>query len=268
MLPLRGATSDASASLATAWLPPQGDENLQPPDEANQSTRGSHACLLIQRENLNVLIDASMQPTTLLASLRPTQVDPESIDLILLTHGDHDHIGGLADNEGHLLFPDATLVMRRTLWEAWHSDGARGDADAFYDDKQRALVRALVLQIKHRVQTLEGSGNVVDGIDHIATPGHRLSHQAYEIHGTSGRLLHLGDSFVFPEIFRDLSRGNAFDTDAPTGVHTRQQLLDKASLDNTLCFVPHFPFPGLVNIRRSKSGFSWSPWNAKSITQS
>ena len=44
---LRGATSDASAPLAAAWLPPQGDESLRPALESTLSIRGSHACLLI-----------------------------------------------------------------------------------------------------------------------------------------------------------------------------------------------------------------------------
>ncbi len=92
---------------------------------------------------MGILIDAGLLSSVVGAALQEADIAPESIDLILLTHGDHGHIGGRAGDSGDLRFPDAQVVMHEMLWEAWTSDGQRGDPGAFYDDDRRSLVKAL-----------------------------------------------------------------------------------------------------------------------------
>ena len=257
----RCATTDAAVSLADALLPPDGDETLRPAGEADRGIRGTHACFFLQMEKTRILIDSGLQTSVLTMSMREAGITPESIDLILLTHGDHDHIGGLADNHGNFAFPNARIVMHEALWEAWTSDGQLGDPGAFYADEQRDLVRSLVPQIETHVQLVSGSGTIIPGIRHVAAPGHRASHLAFSAETETGRVLFMGDAFVFPEVFEDLSRGVSFDSDPQIAIQTRHQLLEVASREDTVSCIPHFPFPGLVNIAVESGTFCWSPWS-------
>jgi glyoxylase-like metal-dependent hydrolase (beta-lactamase superfamily II) len=259
---LRCAHVDVSVSLADALLPPDGDDALRPARERDRKIRGTHACFFLQMGDIRILIDTGLKSSVLTNALHEANIAPESINLILLTHGDHDHIGGLANAEGTLVFPNARIFMHEELWKAWTSDGQFGDQGAFYADEQRDLVRTLVPQIEARVEPIKGEGILIPRIQHLAAPGHRASHMAFAAETENGRLLFMGDALVFPELFEDLSREGSFDSDPKLAVLTRRKLLELACQENTLCCIPHFPFPGIIDVTGECNVLSWSPWNS------
>src|SRR5271154_2240325 len=54
-------------------------------------------------------------------------ITPESIDLVVISHGHLDHIGGLATESGALAFPKAQFVFVDTEWNYW--TGIRFESD-------------------------------------------------------------------------------------------------------------------------------------------
>src|SRR5438876_4386395 len=53
------------------------------------------------------------------ANLRRAGITPESIDLVVISHGHLDHIGGLVTKSGALAFPKARFVFVDTEWNYW-----------------------------------------------------------------------------------------------------------------------------------------------------
>src|ERR1700730_16425624 len=53
------------------------------------------------------------------ANLRRAGITPESIDLVVISYGHLDHIGGLVTKSGALAFPQAQLVFVDTEWNYW-----------------------------------------------------------------------------------------------------------------------------------------------------
>src|SRR3984893_13088093 len=52
-------------------------------------------------------------------NLRRAGIAPESIDLVVTSHGHLDHIGGLVKKSGALAFPKAQFVFVDTEWNYW-----------------------------------------------------------------------------------------------------------------------------------------------------
>src|SRR5690242_16359915 len=58
----------------------------------------------------------------LLHLLQQQLVAPESIDTVILTHGHPDHIGGLTDGTGAVVFPRAQYVIAQAEWAFWTAE--------------------------------------------------------------------------------------------------------------------------------------------------
>src|ERR1700675_5066457 len=61
------------------------------------------------------------------ANLRRAGIAPESVDLVVTSHGHLDHIGGLVTKAGALTFPKAQFVFVDTEWNYW--PGSRYESD-------------------------------------------------------------------------------------------------------------------------------------------
>ena len=53
------------------------------------------------------------------ANLRRAGITPESVDLVVISHGHLDHIGGVVTKSGTLAFPKAKFVFVDTEWNYW-----------------------------------------------------------------------------------------------------------------------------------------------------
>lgn len=70
-----------------------------------------------------VLIDTGVPPGVIPEAnnlgelLQAEGIEPKSISHIIITHGHWDHIGGIADMENNLLYPNARYAMWKSEWE-------------------------------------------------------------------------------------------------------------------------------------------------------
>jgi glyoxylase-like metal-dependent hydrolase (beta-lactamase superfamily II) len=173
--------------------------------------------------------------------LSELHIDPEDVDVVIITHGHWDHIGGIANEEGQLHFPNAQHVMSRTAWEYWTSDENLSKMSERLADWARKNLPPL----KGQVELIEDEKEILPGISMFPAPGHTTGQMAVLVESNNQRLLCLADvahnpiQMVYPDI------GYSNDMDQEEARSTRSALVDKSMNNHFLVYGCHFPFPGL-----------------------
>ena len=182
------------------------------------------------------------------SNLAAAGIDPKQIDTILISHFHPDHINGIRDKEGALVFANAEIKVPAAEWAFWMDDGnmakqPEGARPAWLN------VRRIFRGLEDKVTKFEPNKEVAPGITSIAAPGHTPGHTVFAIASGNQSMLALGDTTNNPALFvRNPDWQAAFDTDGAMAAETRKKLLDQATVDRMLVQGYHFPFPASGNI--------------------
>lgn len=209
--------------------------------------------LLVRDGERLILIDAGAgggmgMSSSLLASLRAAGVTPEQVTDVLISHAHGDHVGGLANAQGQLTFPNATVRMTAAEWAYARAGAAQNHAVP--------LIRA----ITPRVQTFAPGARISPHVLAVALPGHTPGHSGYQIGEGADALLYFGDAMHSDVVsVRRPDLPNQWDSDSAAAIATRRDLLSRAAAQNLRLYGNHFPFPGVGRVRREGEGFVWVP---------
>ena len=171
-------------------------EKKAPADARNRIFLGLNSLLII-RENDKILIDTGIgdkydakfadmfsvqQERNLLQRLDDLDIRPEDITHVIMSHMHFDHIGwNTRRNEaGDVVptFPNAVYFAQQGEYDTANHPDPRSKASYLIWNWQP-------LEQSGQLQLLQGTGEVVPGIDSIITGGHTQSHSTLKI--TSGR---------------------------------------------------------------------------------
>ena len=225
-----------------------------------------YICLYVDTGRHRMLVDtgaAGFGPTTghLPGLLRQAGIDRSDIDIVVLSHGHPDHIGGNLDDSGGLAFPAARHVMTRQEWEYWDSSPSLDELPAA--DWLKQLVRATAGRnlppIRPQLELITADGPIVPGVSALATPGHTPGHIALQIESEGERLLFVADTVLHPLDIEYPDAVAVFDHRPADMVATRQRVLAGAEAGGTLVMASHLPFPALGRIASSGTGWRWLP---------
>ncbi len=212
--------------------------------------------LLIRTGEHIVLVDSGWGPgDKLLSNPRAEMIEKREIDIVVITHTDSDHIGGLLDEAGDLTFPDAHYIMARAAWNRWTSDAYLAE-----QPHQRAnAVRRAAALMRNRIDLIEVGAEVLTGMQAVDGRGHREGHIALIFSSGQEQLLHVADAVLHPVFITHPTWHSGFDSYPSEAAETRKMLLSRAAQFNMLVASAHLPFPGLGRVKEEEGKWLWQP---------
>lgn len=236
--------------------------NLQP--EQWIEWKSHYICMIVNTGKHRVLVDTGADGIgsntgKLLQNLQTEGITPEDIDIVILTHGHPDHIGGNTVGEGKPAFPNACYVMWKDEWDFWTSEQAELKLDEHSKEVLLKFARKNLPPIQGQLDLIDHETEIVPGIYAIAAPGHTPGHMALAISSRGEKLLCISDTVLHPIHLEHPEWYAAVDFAPKQVVTTRRKLLNRAETEKALTFAFHFPFPGLGYVIKKGKGWQWQP---------
>jgi len=190
----------------------------------------------------------------LAAQLATAGFKPEQVDVVVLTHGHSDHVGGIVE-AGKPLFPNARYVIAAAEYDFWAAqDNLPADVAAY-----AGAFGTNVVPLAEKMTFIKPGDDVLPGIRSLAAPGHTPGHLAFTVESDGERLLLWGDCAHHQ--VASLARPDwhcVFDTDKEQGAQTRKRIYDMAASERVPVMGYHMPFPSLGYVERLPGGgYRW-----------
>ena len=212
---------------------------------------------LIDTGSERILFDTGCgdEGSSLLEGLQDLGLDPDDIDVVVITHGHPDHIGGLVSN-GKPVFGQARYVFGAAEFAFWTEATAVRAARL----ANRDLFRRICTGLADRATFIAPGDEVLPGITAIDASGHSPGLLAFLVESGGQRLLIWSDAFLHYVVSIQHPEWHAdFDDDKERAIETRKRLLKMAADQRLLVAGHHMPFPGLGYIEAVNGSFRWLP---------
>ena len=223
--------------------------------------------LLVRLNKLLVLFDTALgewpdvpawggQAGRAAARFAETGISAEAIDVVILSHGHPEHIGGLIV-DGAPAFPSAQIYISRQEFDFW-TDPSRAGTE--WDWEHAHALRTLQM-LRERITFLpeEDEGEVIRGVRSLRTPGHTIDHRSFLIGAEGAGLWYMGDA-ARHHILNVEHHELRFkpEHNPAKAVRSRAALLGRAAEHGTAVASYHFPFPGIGYIDRIDGRFHFN----------
>ena len=177
------------------------EAEINPDNTLNQALN----CLLVQTPGGRVLVETGIGERMdehhraqrgvtgmpILPALRDAGFDPDSVDVVAVSHLHFDHAGGLLTADGERAFANARVVAQADEWA--HALGSNPRLQASYEQADLRLVEPW-----GRGDAATGDEEVLPGVSVVRTSGHSGGHQAIVVRGEDRTLGFFGDLCMRP----------------------------------------------------------------------
>ena len=207
---------------------------------------------LLKAPGRNILIDTGFG-TTIFDKMKKLGIEPDHIDVVLMTHLHGDHTGGL-QKDGIALFPNAKVYLSAREREYFTETNVNAGAVAALAPYGANVIGFEPSELGSTLSQL------IPGIFPIANYGHTPGHTAFLVEDGGAQFLIAGDflhlalvQFAHPEI------SATFDVDKEAAAASRRQILNYAAQNNIPIGGMHLVYPGVGTVETEGTGFRFVP---------
>ncbi len=234
-----------------------------PADLAGREIFMEGGLMVVDASGRRILVDAGNGPDrgprrhAAEATFAEEGITPQSIEAVLLTHGDPDHIGGLLTKDGALVYPNAQYVLGTDLWRALKSD----PDDGLYFASQAESIGKLASLLEGRSTLLEAEQEIWAGIRGIPAPGHRVGHTIYRFSSQDAVMFHIGDAAFDPLFLERTELVISKDFKPEQARATRERIARRAVAEGALIVGSHFEVTnvGRLEWKADAGRYRWVP---------
>jgi len=192
-------------------------------------------------------------------------VEPESVDIVLMSHLHPDHTNGIRAADNSMAFSNAEIMVPAKDWDFWMSEenAAKAQSNQMMKD-YFANVRKVYAGIENKVTKYEWGKEVTAGITAVDTHGHTPGHTSFVVSSGSSTILIQSDLTHIPEFFlRNPDWHVMYDVDPEEAAKTRHKFYDMAVGEKALVVGFHFSFPSIGHVEKDDAKYRLIPvaWN-------
>ncbi len=179
---------------------------------------------------------------------------PEQIDIVVVSHGHSDHIGGIKE-AGKEVFPNATYVISEIEFDFWNKKAPSISGLAGFTKVYNANINGL----KEKFRVIKPGDEVVPGIQAFASYGHTPGHLSFHVENNGQRIFIMNDCANHPVAsFANPDWHFVFDIDMEQGAKTRRKVFDMCARDQLHVIAFHMPYPSIGRIvKKDATGYRW-----------
>jgi glyoxylase-like metal-dependent hydrolase (beta-lactamase superfamily II) len=189
-------------------------------------------------------------------SMAEAGIKPEDIDAVVFSHAHPDHVGGVVDDNGKPLFPNAQYYLAQNDLEFWTDESkANGPLKDFI-----AIARKNLLPVRDRIVFYKDGQEFLPGIQAIAAPGHTVGHTIFMITSDGKSFAYTADLTHHQVLLLEKPRMEfVYDTDSKQAAASRVKVLDMLAANKIALISYHYPWPGLGHVVKNGDGFHYLP---------
>jgi len=224
---------------------------LVEPDSQNRIPEACN-CLLLEHNGKRILIECgfgggwsdkevnifAMNNSTIIDALQTHDVDPSSIDTVILSHLHFDHAAGV------MLIPNATVIVQEQEWN---------DANDNRSTMSKTYLPRVLDSIKGRVQLVKNDCTVLGDIKLTRRTGHTWGLQTIEFQDDRGTICFVSD--VMPTCNHvGLAYSMGYDMLPWDNMQSKLALLDQAHSESWRLVLYHEPDTPVVTVVQNGRG--------------
>ncbi|OPB95374.1 MBL fold metallo-hydrolase [Elizabethkingia occulta] len=227
---------------------------------------------LVKTENRLILMDAGMgifadeNTGLLLESLAKAGFKPEDITDVFISHAHPDHIGGLIDKAGKLVFPNAAYFINKIEYDFWMQATIKDFANSALKNKPDFLlqiiagIRKILTVIIPNTKYYDFNMPLYHYFSFVQAPGHTPGLTLCKIKSQNEEILYMADlihsdALLFPHP----EWGFSGDTDLDLAAESRKNILSYLADNRLQGLGYHLTWPGTGYTKKSQNAFQWLP---------